>query len=269
MHMATGGVGWCHRVFSATPHYKQASDEQLLALVVAVTMPSFWGHGVDMLPSDVMVVEFADRARLISVLKETMNVVARIESSPSPSPSPAGSSAVPPRHFRIEASVGGSHDYEATRISLIIPQDATSVFGDFAVDVVRCMDATRTLSEKNVRDAHASPAASGPARCAHCAVEVAKIRACSLCRHVVYCGAECQKAHWKAGHRASCSRAALPIKTSLLDGRDPEALRSLFESLVSFRTAASPPPEKKRRPPNASGAYPNASGGDRVDAEET
>jgi hypothetical protein len=33
--------------------------------------------------------------------------------------------------------------------------------------------------------------------------------------------------------------------------------------------AASPPPEKKRGPPNASGAYPNASGGNRVDAEET
>jgi hypothetical protein len=42
-----------------------------------------------------------------------------------------------------------------------------------------------------------------------------------------------------------------------------------FDRTFLFRMAASPPPEKKRGHPNASGAYPNASGGNKVDAEET
>ena len=49
-----------------------------------------------------------------------------------------------------------------------------------------------------------------PTECAHCgSAETAggsvALKPCSRCKAVVYCGRECQAAHWKAGgHRAVC-----------------------------------------------------------------
>jgi hypothetical protein len=31
-----------------------------------------------------------------------------------------------------------------------------------------------------------------------------RLKPCSRCRNVVYCGNECQRAHWKGGHKESC-----------------------------------------------------------------
>ena len=39
-------------------------------------------------------------------------------------------------------------------------------------------------------------AASGPGGTA--------IKPCGRCKRVSYCGKECQRAHWKAGHKAAC-----------------------------------------------------------------
>ena len=56
----------------------------------------------------------------------------------------------------------------------------------------------------------AAPAASSPHTCANCgAAETAggsvALKPCSRCKAVVYCGKECQAAHWKGGgHKAVC-----------------------------------------------------------------
>ena len=39
--------------------------------------------------------------------------------------------------------------------------------------------------------------------CSHCATQRATLQRCSRCKHVSYCGAECQNAAWK-GHKKSC-----------------------------------------------------------------
>ena len=43
-------------------------------------------------------------------------------------------------------------------------------------------------------------------------VSVHQFKRCGGCKAVVYCSAECAKAHWKAGHKRECSRAALPAQ---------------------------------------------------------
>jgi len=60
----------------------------------------------------------------------------------------------------------------------------------------------------------ASPTAAAPPspdRCTHCGASAAdlarddrKLRRCSRCQRVRYCGRECQRAHWRAGHKAEC-----------------------------------------------------------------
>lgn len=45
---------------------------------------------------------------------------------------------------------------------------------------------------------------SSAASCAYCGVAAANLKACTRCRRVVYCGRDCQVAHWKAGHKKGC-----------------------------------------------------------------
>ena len=43
--------------------------------------------------------------------------------------------------------------------------------------------------------------------CAHCAAQApsgTSLKSCSRCGIVLYCGRDCQLAHWKAGHKRSC-----------------------------------------------------------------
>ena len=52
-------------------------------------------------------------------------------------------------------------------------------------------------------------AALEPRTCGACATVEPKVRTyqkCNACRVVYYCGAECQRAHWKAAHKHECSR---------------------------------------------------------------
>ena len=61
----------------------------------------------------------------------------------------------------------------------------------------------------------ASPTAAAPPspdRCTHCGAWAAdlarddrKLRRCSRCQRVWYCGRECQRVHWRAGHKAECA----------------------------------------------------------------
>ena len=41
--------------------------------------------------------------------------------------------------------------------------------------------------------------------CAHCKVRAA-MKLCGFCKRLLYCSRECQRTHWKAGHRQACSR---------------------------------------------------------------
>jgi len=45
--------------------------------------------------------------------------------------------------------------------------------------------------------------AAHAASCAHCGTQGVKLKRCSVCLDVSYCGAECQKAGWK-GHKQTC-----------------------------------------------------------------
>lgn len=59
----------------------------------------------------------------------------------------------------------------------------------------------------------AGAGAAGARRCASCGclpdtAAGVKLSTCSGCRAVAYCSTGCQHAHWKAGHRRECRRAA-------------------------------------------------------------
>ena len=48
-----------------------------------------------------------------------------------------------------------------------------------------------------------------PDRCSHChalPAEKKKLLVCGRCKTTKYCSANCQKAHWAAGHKADCRR---------------------------------------------------------------
>ena len=51
-----------------------------------------------------------------------------------------------------------------------------------------------------------SPRSSSDARgtCGHCGASGTPLKACSGCSIVLYCGRDCQVAHWKAGHKKDC-----------------------------------------------------------------
>lgn len=46
-------------------------------------------------------------------------------------------------------------------------------------------------------------------RCETCRAHSASLRRCSSCRNVRYCGRDCQRTHWRSGHREECTRAFL------------------------------------------------------------
>ena len=56
------------------------------------------------------------------------------------------------------------------------------------------------------------PSISSDSRCANCgktaaATGLPKLLRCSKCKSVAYCGAACQRVHWKAGgHKAACKK---------------------------------------------------------------
>ena len=89
-------------------------------------------------------------------------------------------------------------------------------------------DIIKAIEDALRASAAAKPAASSPRTCAHCgAAETAggsvALKPCSRCKAVVYCGRECQAAHWKAGgHRAVCTGAPSgPDQTEVRSGSDP------------------------------------------------
>jgi hypothetical protein len=76
-------------------------------------------------------------------------------------------------------------------------------------------------------------------QCAGCgaaaAADGAGFNRCAACKAVFYCTAECQKAHWKAAHKAPCTAARAGIKAGFrqADG-SPEAFTLLYLENRSF-----------------------------------
>ena len=53
--------------------------------------------------------------------------------------------------------------------------------------------------------------------CAGCGERAAGLKLCARCRGVQYCGAECQRAHWRA-HKKTCSVQAAALEDAKLLG---------------------------------------------------
>ncbi len=57
----------------------------------------------------------------------------------------------------------------------------------------------------------------GNPRCSNFGMEcegVLPLKQCGGCRAVRYCGADCQRAHWREGHRAECKALAAVARGS-------------------------------------------------------
>jgi hypothetical protein len=57
--------------------------------------------------------------------------------------------------------------------------------------------------------------AASAVSCAHCGKEGVELKRCLRCKEVSYCGAECQKAAWKIGHKKTCVPPPLPLKDAI------------------------------------------------------
>ena len=53
-------------------------------------------------------------------------------------------------------------------------------------------------------DARGGLRACANGECQAVEAHASQFKACSACKRAVYCGAACQKAHWRAGHKAAC-----------------------------------------------------------------
>ena len=47
-----------------------------------------------------------------------------------------------------------------------------------------------------------------PSVCAQCGATVPNMKLCGICKQIAYCGADCQMAHWRAGHKRACRAMA-------------------------------------------------------------
>ena len=72
--------------------------------------------------------------------------------------------------------------------------------------------------------------------CAHCGAEKAldgkKLRVCSRCKCTWYCGAECQKTHWRAGHKNHCREISRTMRAS----RRENGLKTQSQAALDLRT---------------------------------
>ena len=59
---------------------------------------------------------------------------------------------------------------------------------------------------KTSSNAHPNASPAHLHACANCGTNVSNLRACSRCKATSYCSKECQTAHWKSEHKASCGK---------------------------------------------------------------
>merc|ERR1712216_401946 len=53
----------------------------------------------------------------------------------------------------------------------------------------------------------------GTQTCSYCesVIQVRPVQKCSRCKEARYCGEKCQRAHWKAGHKNTCTPPSLAM----------------------------------------------------------
>ena len=88
--------------------------------------------------------------------------------------------------------------------------------------------------------------ASVVAVCAGCGSPAAALR-CGGCRETFYCGRECQRRDWKAGHKAACAgrgwrRRRLIMLTTRITGRDSDHCPRLGSLAAMMRIISAPRP---------------------------
>lgn len=169
-----------------------------MKLGIAVCLPSIWHELVRMAPTECLVLDYGNRDKLISHLKERLDIAGRIVTIEM--------DRAKPGHFNIIAKVG--KDY----LKVELPCDVDYIFG---------LQANQIRGQSN--DSQVSQSASplvdpGPSSemslCSYCQKELKKINTCSLCRRAMYCDRDCQRKHWKASHKGECSRSAAPATLS-------------------------------------------------------
>lgn len=175
-----------------------------MKLGIAVCLPNggLWQVLFRMAPTECFVLDYGNRDKLISHLKERLDIAGRIVSIQSIQNSQ--SSRPKPGHFNIIAKVGMDH------LKVELPCDLDYIFG-LQADTVR---GALAPSAQQVNQTQLVDPASDLSLCSCCRKGLQKINTCSLCRRAMYCDTECQRKHWKASHKGECSRSAAPATVS-------------------------------------------------------
>lgn len=175
-----------------------------MKLGIAVCLPNggLWQVLFRMAPTECFVLDYGNRDKLISHLKERLDIAGQIVSIQNSQNSQNSQiSRAKPGHFNIIAKVGMDH------LKVELPCDLDYIFG-LQADTFRKWDQRVTLETQLVDPA------SDLSLCSYCQKELQKINTCSLCRRAMYCDTECQRKHWKASHKGECSRSAAPATVS-------------------------------------------------------
>ena len=84
--------------------------------------------------------------------------------------------------------------------------------------------------------------AAAASNCSHCGATSTKLKRCLRCMQVSYCGAECQRAAWKVGHKKTCVKQMsymdildkLGVADKACDWRGVLEFEFRFEQLMSL-----------------------------------
>jgi hypothetical protein len=87
------------------------------------------------------------------------------------------------------------------------------------------LGASSSGSSSSSRDTHHTKEKEAPGRegrvCAWCGVASQQLRRCAGCKAVWYCGADHQRAAWKAGHKQECGAGGAAAAASSVDATQP------------------------------------------------
>lgn len=88
----------------------------------------------------------------------------------------------------------------------------------------------------NIQVAKHSRKQRGVDKCTNCGQKSStKIMVCSLCKSTQYCSRECQKKHWKNGHKSDCSRLAQSATVEIILDKPSGKDGSMFFSVMNTR----------------------------------
>lgn len=120
---------------------------------------------------------------------------------------------------------------------------ALSVQGIKSSVAGRSLHAARYLAPGELIATFTSPVLAlpdGPSSrtvCNHCLSHDTKARACTGCRAIVYCSAECQQANWSLVHKLEC-KAFRRVRASVNKDWLPTPVRALVQILLRWKETA-------------------------------